>query len=320
MLLGRWFIKLSQKRYRSTKREWTPDRHSNKNETPTMGGLFIISVAIVSTLVWSKISSVPVATVTLSMILFGAIGLIDDLGKLKRSWFRSELSISKKFLLQLVAAFAVAVMIYFATGGKTGILIPLSGGKIIDLGKLAIIWMMLVIVASSNAVNLTDGLDGLATFPLILSFSTYAGISYIVGNKIFSKYLMLQHTQSNELTVLCFSVVGALIGFLWYNTYPAQIFMGDIGSLSLGAALGTVALLSKQELLLIITGGIFVIETASVIVQITSYKLFKKKLFLMTPIHHHFEMLGWDESKITVRFWIVSTILSILSVLILKLY
>jgi phospho-N-acetylmuramoyl-pentapeptide-transferase len=246
---------------------------------------------------------------------FGFIGFLDDWAKIKA---KKGISARYKFTLQATFSLVIMVLWYFISEPNTQLCIPFFKAITPTLGLFLIPWGALILVGVSNAVNLTDGLDGLATGPLMFNFSTFALIAYIAGNKILSRYLFIPFAGSAELSIIAATLIGTLLGFLWYNTYPAQIFMGDVGSLALGAGLGLIALMSRQELLLILAGGLFVAETVSVIAQVVSFKLTGKRIFRMAPIHHHFELLGWSEPKITVRFWIVSIILSLLALLTLK--
>jgi phospho-N-acetylmuramoyl-pentapeptide-transferase len=314
-LFGGWFIKASKNRFRSTPREWTPDSHLKKNDTPTMGGIFILIVCILNTLLWNNLGKSNVWMFLFCIVGFGLIGFLDDYFKLYKL---KGISAKLKFILQFAFAFTLMVVWYYYTNPNTQLCIPFFKNLTPVLGWFIIPWGIFILVGSSNAVNLTDGLDGLATGPLMANLSTFSIIAYLAGHKHFARYLHIPFSDSAEVTIICATLVGALIGFLWYNTYPAQIFMGDVGSLALGASLGFVAITTRQELLLPIAGGIFVLETLSVIIQVASFKLFGKRMFKMAPIHHHFELLGWKEAKITVRFWIVSIILSMIALMTLK--
>jgi phospho-N-acetylmuramoyl-pentapeptide-transferase len=314
-LLGNWFIRTSQRNFKSKTREWTPKNHQKKNNTPTMGGLFILMIFLLNCLFWNNLSCSQVWIFLLGVVGFGIIGFFDDWHKIKR---HKGISASIKFSLQITLAFLTAILWYFLVSPNTHICIPFFKNIQPELGWILIPWSAFIIIGTSNAVNLTDGLDGLATGPLIFNFSAYSVIAYLAGHKSFAAYLYIPYAESAEITILAASFVGVLLGFLWYNTYPAQIFMGDIGSLMLGTGLALVALMSRQELLLPICAGIFVVETISVIIQVISFKIFKKRMFKMAPMHHHFELKGWPETKITVRFWIISIILSVLTLLILK--
>ncbi len=314
-LIGNWFIKQSQRFFRSRVREWTPESHQKKNNTPTMGGLFILTVFIINTLLWNDLSKVSVWIFMLCFLGFGLIGFLDD-------WFKiiyhKGISARLKFWMQIGLALLVVSLWYFLINPDPHICVPFIKSFNPYFGLMLIPWGAFIVVSTSNAVNLTDGLDGLAAGPLISNFSAYAVIAYLAGHKAFSSYLYIPFAGSAELAVVAASLIGALFGFLWYNTHPAQIFMGDVGSLALGAGLALLALIARQELLLLICGGIFVMETVSVIMQVFSFKVFGKRVFKMAPIHHHFELIGWHEPKITVRFWIISIILALLTLLTLK--
>jgi phospho-N-acetylmuramoyl-pentapeptide-transferase len=315
-IFGNWFIRVSQRFFRSKAREWTPESHQAKNDTPTMGGLFMVGVFLVNALLWCNLTNPGVWLFMWCVVSFGAIGFLDDYCKIKS---RKGISSSLKFRLQILAsALAVGGWYWFVTP-STQLCIPFVKTLTPALSWLIIPWGIFILIGTSNAVNLTDGLDGLATGPLIVNFSSFALIAYLAGHKQFASYLYIPYAGSAEIAILATVLVGTLLGFLWYNTYPAQIWMGDVGSLPLGASLGFVALMARQELLLALTGGIFVMETLSVMIQVTSYRIWGKRVFRMAPIHHHFELLGWKETKITVRFWIISIILAVLALLTLKL-
>lgn len=314
-LLGNWFIKTCQRFFSGKVRDWTPENHQKKNNTPTMGGLFILTVFLSTCLLWAKTSNKLVWIFLLGVVCFGVIGFVDDWLKIKK---RKGLSARKKFLLQIGCASLIVGLWYSLAKPQTTLCVPFFKNLHPDLGWFLVPWAILIIVGTSNAVNLTDGLDGLATGPLIFNFAAYALIAYLAGNMAFAHYLYIPFVKSSELVILASAFVGSLLGFLWYNTYPAQIFMGDVGSLALGAGLSMMALMTRQELLLPLCSGIFLIETISVIVQVISFKLFGKRVFRMAPLHHHFELKGWEEIKITVRFWIIAIILSVLTLLTLK--
>lgn len=314
-LLGNWFIKTSQRNFRAKARPWTPDSHQNKNDTPTMGGLFILMIFLLNTVLWNNLSNPNVWIFILCMVGFGTIGFFDDWFKIKK---QKGIAAKTKFFLQCGLATTVATLWYFLAHPDTSLCVPFFKNFQPDLFWLIIPWSAFIIVATSNAVNLTDGLDGLAAGPLIFNFSTFALIAYLAGHHSFARYLYIPFAGSAELAIIGATLIGTLLGFLWYNTHPAQIFMGDVGSLALGAGLALMAIMARQELLLMISGGIFVLETVSVLMQVLSFKLTGKRIFRMAPIHHHFELMGWKETKITVRFWIISIILSVLALLTLK--
>ena len=315
LALGLKFIQLSKQTFQNKARPFTPQNHQTKGSTPTMGGILIIAISACSILLWSDLTKYDSWIILLTLVLFGSIGLIDDLSKV---WYKKGLSARTKFRLQLICALILTIAWIFTKNPTTVICTPFLKGLNIDLGWLIIPWSILVIVGTSNAVNLTDGLDGLAIGTLILNFSFFTGISYIAGHAEFAHYLHIPFADSSQLTIVGAILTGASLGFLWFNTYPAQIFMGDVGSLSLGATLGMMALMTKQELLLPITGGVFVIEALSVIAQIFSIKKFGKKLLRMAPLHHHFELQGWPESKVTTRFHLVTLILCLCAAITLK--
>jgi len=293
--------------------------HKHKEGTPTMGGLLIILAVTLSTLLWADYMN---RYVVMSLVVFlwlGAVGVVDDYIKLRAKKLRG-LMVTTKLIGQLIPAFIIGLYLYFDPRWATNLDIPFFKKLFVDLSIFYIFFAMLVIVASSNAVNITDGLDGLAIGCVCLIALTYAGFSYVSGHIELAEYLKILYIPgSGELTVFCASIAGAALGFLWFNSHPASVFMGDTGSLALGGAIGVVAVLVKKELLLLVVGGIFVVEALSVILQVGFFKLKKKRVFLMTPLHHHFQLLGWSESKITTRFWIVAVILALLSLLTLKL-
>ncbi|MBD3231623.1 phospho-N-acetylmuramoyl-pentapeptide-transferase [Candidatus Dependentiae bacterium] len=314
-LFGNWFIKTSMKNFRSQVREWIPDSHLVKNDTPTMGGLFILMIFTINTLLWCNLTQINTWIFLFCLLSFGAIGFLDDWFKIKKN---QGISSKTKFIFQIIFAIFISLIWYFFVNPSAKLCIPFFKNLNPDFGILLIPWAAFVIVATSNAVNLTDGLDGLAAGPLMFNFITFSIIAYLAGHKQFASYLYIPFTGSAELAILGATLVGTLLGFLWYNTYPAQIFMGDVGSLALGAGLALMALMARQELLLILCGGIFVLETLSVIIQVFSFRYFGRRVFKMAPIHHHYELLGWGEPKITIRFWIISIILSVLTLLTLK--
>ncbi|MFC1854318.1 phospho-N-acetylmuramoyl-pentapeptide-transferase [Candidatus Dependentiae bacterium] len=315
IVFGKRFLLLAKKRFSAGVRENTPKTHLGKGTTPTMGGLFILPVIIISSLFWNNLSSYHVWVLLLCLAGFGLVGFVDDWSKIVS---KVGISAKAKALLQLFVSITTVVLWIKLCEPPQSICIPFIKGLNPNLGLFLIPWGILVIVGCSNAVNLTDGLDGLAAGPLISSLGTFAVIAYLSGHLLLSKYLAIPFAGTGELAVCCASMIGALMGFLWYNTHPAQIFMGDVGSLAMGAGLGFIALAARQELILPIVGGIFVLETASVIIQVLSFKLFGKRIFAMAPIHHHFELKGWSEAKITVRFWIISVMLALAALLTIK--
>ena len=314
-IFGSFFIEKSKHFFRSPSREWTPESHRSKDNMPTMGGMFILSVVIVNSILWCNLTKPTVWIFLGCLISFGVIGFWDDWQKIKH---HKGISARKKFLLQIAVAFIVTVLLIYS-GLSTTISFPFFKWLNPNIGWFFIPWAVFIIVGCSNAVNLTDGLDGLAITSLIPNFITFSIICYLAGHYGIAKYLRIPFAGSAEIAVIGATLVGASIGFLWYNAYPAEIFMGDIGSLALGSGLALMALICKQELLLPISGGLFVLEALSVILQVFSYKLTGKKMFRMAPIHHHFELLGWQESKITIRFGIISLILCLIALITLKL-
>jgi phospho-N-acetylmuramoyl-pentapeptide-transferase len=298
-----------------------PLTHLNKQGTPTMGGLLIIAAIAISVVLWSDLTNAYVWVVLFATLAFGGIGFWDDYLKVvkKRS---TGLRAYQKFGLQIAASLLIGLFLYYNPGdpNSTHLSVPLMKRLFIDLGWFYIPFAVVVIVGSSNAVNLTDGLDGLAIGLVGIASTANAVIVYLGGNKIIADYLKILYLPgSSELVIFCGAMLGASLGFLWYNAHPAEVFMGDVGSLSLGGALGTLAVVTKHELILVIVGGIFVAEVVSVVLQVASFKLTGKRVFKMAPIHHHFEQLGWPESKVIVRFWIIGIILALISISSLKL-
>ena len=315
-VFGNWFISQSKLLFRSKAREFTPENHRAKDDMPTMGGIFILMVVVTSTLLWCDLSDARIWIFLWCTLGCGAIGFWDDWSKIKT---KRGISARLKFMLQCLVAGITALLLMITGVVDTTITIPFWKNLQPDVGILFIAWVMFIIVGTSNAVNLTDGLDGLAIGSLMPNFATFSLISYMAGHYVIAQYLHIPFAGTAEMAVIGAILVGASLGFLWYNAYPAQIFMGDVGSLALGAALALMAIMAKQELLLPIAGGLFVLETVSVMLQVWSYKHLGRKLFRMAPIHHHFELLGWPESKITVRFGIISLILCLLALVTLKL-
>ncbi len=296
-----------------------PQSHLGKSGTPTMGGLLIIFSVLLSTMLWADITNFYIWLVLLSLVGFGLIGFVDDYIKILRGQSKG-LTATQKIVGQLGVALGIGMFFYLSPGYSTELSVPFFKSFTPDLGVLYIPFAILVIVGCSNAVNLTDGLDGLAVGPVIISSMAYTVVAWAVGNKLVSGYLLVPHIEgAGELAILTASIVGAGLGFLWFNTYPASVFMGDVGSLPLGAALGTVAVVCKHELLLILVGGVFVMEAVSVIFQVASFKSRGTRIFLMAPLHHHFELKGWEEPKVVVRLWIIAIILGLLSISTLKL-
>lgn len=300
-------------------REDGPKSHLGKSGTPTMGGILILVAMILSTLLWADLLNPYVWLAVLATVGFGLIGFWDDFLKVSRRQSKGLLP-RYKFGLQILLALTISVILYHLPAYSTRLTVPFFKDVNPDLGWFYIVFAVLVIVGASNAVNLTDGLDGLAIGPVIVAALAYTVVAYVSGHKKFAEYLLISYMEgAGELSVFCGAIVGASLGFLWFNTYPASVFMGDVGSLPLGGALGTVAVISKHELLLLLVGGLFVIEALSVIFQVASFKARGRRVFLMAPIHHHFELKGWEEPKVVIRFWIISIILALLSLSTLKL-
>ncbi len=322
LVIGPFMIRwLTQYHVGQRIRKLGPQDHQKKSGTPTMGGALIIVSLFVSTILWADLTNRYVWLVLLATLGFGLIGFADDYIKLIRK--RSEgLRPRDKFGLQIILSLIIGLLLVMNSQDAITTTLPLPFLKkaMPDLGWFYLPVAMVIIVATSNAVNLTDGLDGLAIGPVMIASMVYAVIVYAAGNVRFADYLQIPYLKgAGELTLFCFAMTGASLGFLWFNTYPATVFMGDMGSLALGGALGTVAVISKHEILLILVGGIFVIEALSVIIQVASFKLFGKRVFRMAPIHHHYELKGWAEPKIIVRFWIISIILALMALGTLKL-
>ncbi len=302
-------------------REEGPESHYDKAGTPTMGGTLILVAISISTLLWGDLDNRYVWVVLFVTMSFGIIGFVDDYRKLKKG-NSDGLSAREKYLWQSITALATAVFLYQTASvpAETQFIVPFFKDVILDMGLFYIVLTYFVIVGASNAVNLTDGLDGLAIMPTVMIAAALAIFAYVSGNYNFAEYLAIPFLpDSGELVVFCAALVGSGLGFLWFNTYPAMVFMGDVGALALGAALGVIAVLVRQEIVLMIMGGVFVIETISVIIQVASFKLRGKRVFLMAPIHHHYEMKGWPEPRIIVRFWIITVILVLIGLATLKL-
>ena len=298
--------------------EWAPQRHQGKASTPTMGGIVFIFSTIVASLLTIKLSNLYALGAIFTLVIFSLIGFQDDYAKIKKNENLAGLKARTKLALQIISGLIISCFLCYFTNFNTELYIPFLKTPIVDMGMFSIIFWTLVIIATSNAVNLTDGLDGLATVPSISALASFSIIIYITGNIKLSSYLLMPNFPVGEVAIVSAGFIGALSGFLWFNCHPAEIFMGDSGSLTIGAFLGYLAIISKSEILLLLIGSIFVIETLSVILQVASYKIRKKKIFLMAPIHHHFEMKKWAESKIIVRFWIVAILSNIIALISLK--
>ncbi len=321
LLLGPTMIRqLNYRQIGQAIRDDGPQSHLAKSGTPTMGGALILVSIMLSTLLWSDLSNRYVWIVMVVTGIFGAVGWVDDYRKVIEKNPRG-LPARWKYFWQSVAGLGVAVFLYITAESPvtTGLYLPFINGMVVDMGIFFVVFTYFVVVGSSNAVNLTDGLDGLAILPTVLVGGALGLIAYLSGNVKFAEYLMIPYVAgSGELIVFCASLVGAGLGFLWFNTYPAQVFMGDVGALALGAALGTLAVIVRHEVVLFIMGGIFVLETVSVILQVASFKLTGKRIFRMAPIHHHFELKGWPEPRVIVRFWIITVILVLIGLATLK--
>lgn len=298
--------------------EWAPERHKEKASTPTMGGIVFVVATIVASLLSIKFSNVYAIGALLTITLFALIGFQDDFAKVKKNENLAGLKARTKLLLQIVSALIVSIYLCVYANFNTDLYVPFFKSPVIDMGIFSIALWIIVIIATSNAVNLTDGLDGLATVPSIAALSSFIIIIYITGHAKISAYLLMPNFDVGEVAIVASALMGALCGFLWYNCHPAEVFMGDSGSLTIGAFLGYLAIISKSEILLLLIGSIFVIETLSVILQVGSYKLRKKRVFLMAPIHHHFEMKNWAENKIIVRFWIIALLSNLIALISLK--
>ncbi len=302
-------------------REDGPKSHFSKKGTPTMGGLMILASVTAATLLWSDLSNAYVWVVLLVTLAYGGIGFYDDYLKVTKQHASGFGGRARLALEVVVAACAAYVIMILSTPELSGTLaLPFFKTALIQLGWMFIVVGALVIVGAGNAVNLTDGLDGLAIVPVMIAAATFGLIAYLIGNVKFASYLQIHHVAgTGELAVICGALIGAGLGFLWFNAPPAMIFMGDTGSLALGGALGAIAVATKHELVLAIVGGLFVLETLSVIIQVASFKLTGKRVFRMAPLHHHYEQKGWQESTVVVRFWIISVILALVGLATLKL-
>ncbi|HEX9492637.1 MAG TPA: phospho-N-acetylmuramoyl-pentapeptide-transferase [Thermoanaerobaculia bacterium] len=323
-ILGPWLIeRMRQIKLGQFIREEGPKSHQQKAGTPTMGGILINIAILIPTLLWADILNPYIWIVLFVTFAYGAIGFVDDYRKLVK---RRNLGLTarQKFSMQIAVALAAGLAIAYLpsihNNYSTVLTFPFFKTLHLDLGPLYIAFIVLVIVGASNAVNLTDGLDGLAIGTTLIAAVTYTILTYAAGNFRVADYLRIAWVpQAGELAVFCGAMVGASLGFLWFNAHPAEIFMGDVGSLALGGAIGTIAVMIKQEILLVFVGGLFVVEAASVILQVASFKLTGRRIFKMSPLHHHFELAGWRETKVVVRFWIIAIIFALLSLSTLKL-
>ena len=316
---GKMFISFMRyKQFGQIVRDDGPESHFKKAGTPTMGGVFIVGSILSAFAVCGNFHPASVLAALAVLLSYFLLGLADDYLKVLKQNTKG-ISAKKKLAWQIGTAALVGFVLIKIEAIDTTLHAPFVKGPFVDLGWFYLPFIVLVVVGSSNAVNLTDGLDGLAIGPIMTSSISLGVLAYVAGHKEISGYLYIPYIENiGELTVLCTAIIGAGVGFLWYNSYPAQIFMGDVGSLSLGGVLGIIAVISKNEILFVLIGGIFVIEALSVILQVASYKLRKKRVFLMAPIHHHFELKGWPEPKVIVRFWIIGLFLALLSIATLK--
>ena len=321
ILLGPVLIRFLQRhQLGQVVRDNGPETHLAKQGVPTMGGMLILFAVLSGTLLWARLDNPLVWLMAFVLLFFGLIGALDDWRKIIHKDSRG-LSAKGKLVLQILGAAVVGSFVWLHPGYDGHLSVPFIKDLRPDLGWFYVVFAVLVIVGASNAVNLTDGLDGLAAGPMVVSASVYLVFAYVAGHVVLAEYLQIPHVKdAGELAIFCGALVGACLGFLWFNAYPAQVFMGDVGSLGLGGALGAVAIIIKQEILLAIVGGVFVMEALSVILQVGYFKFSNgKRIFLMAPFHHHFEKKGWHESKVVVRFWIVSIILGFLAIATLKL-
>lgn len=322
LLAGPWFIrKMGELQMGQSVRSDGPKSHLSKSGTPTMGGTLILFSILFSALLWSDLTSRFVWALVFITLAYGLVGWVDDYRKVIEKNSKG-LPAKWKYFWQSLAAFAVAVFLYstHAVPAEIEFIVPFFKNVIIDLGPFYILMVYFVVVGSSNAVNLTDGLDGLAIMPTVMVGAALGVIAYLVGNAKFALYLHIPYVPgTGELVVYCAALVGAGLGFLWFNTYPAQVFMGDVGALALGGALGLIAVMVRHELVFFIMAGVFVMETLSVMLQVASFKLTGKRIFRMAPIHHHFELKGWPEPRVIVRFWIITVMLVLFGLATLKL-
>lgn len=319
-LLGPWTIRMLRRlKFGEEIRSDGPETHHVKSGTPTMGGVLIISSIVISTVLWLDVSIIYTWIGLIAVLGFGLIGMTDDLRKIRRK-DKNGLHGWYKILGQFTVAILISyLLVRFGNENATKLYLPFMKTAVADLGMWYIPFAVVLLVGTSNAVNLTDGLDGLATGLVLMVGLTFAVLSYLTGRVDYAEYLQIPYLPGGgELTILSLSVVGACVGFLWFNGHPAEIMMGDTGSLSLGGVIGALALMTKKEILLIVIGGVFVLEAISVILQVASFKLTGKRIFRMAPIHHHFELLGWPESKVVLRMWILGGLFAILSLSTLK--
>ncbi len=322
LMIGPWMIrKLTRKKIGQSVRELGPKSHYEKSGTPTMGGTLILVAIAFSTLLWADLGNRYIWVVLLVTMGYGVIGFVDDYRKvIKRN--SDGLSAKTKYFWQSLIGFLAAFFLYKTAvlPAETQFIVPFFKDVMLDMGWFYIVMTYFVIVGTSNAVNLTDGLDGLAIMPTVMVAGGLGIFAYLSGHVVFAEYLAIPYLpNAGELIVFCAALVGAGLGFLWFNTYPAMVFMGDVGALALGGALGVLAVLVRQEIVLVIMGGVFVMETVSVMIQVASYKMTGKRVFRMAPIHHHFELKGWPEPRVIVRFWIITVVLVLVGLATLKL-
>ena len=322
LIFGSFMINLLEReRIRQPVREVGPKSHFSKQGTPVMGGVLILISVVLTSVLWADLTNRYIIAVLVLTLLFGLIGGVDDIIKLRQN-SSAGMSAKSKIFWQTLCSFVVVYALFKSAEYpiETTLIIPFIKDVSVDLGPWFLLVATITIVGSSNAVNLTDGLDGLAIMPVVLVISALGVFAYVSSHAVFANYLDIPYlaSLSGELTVYCGAVVGAGLGFLWFNTYPAQVFMGDVGALSLGAAMGLLAVLVRQEIVLVIMGGLFAVEALSVIIQVTSYRLTGKRIFRMAPLHHHFELRGWAEPKIVVRFWIITLVLVLIGIASLK--
>jgi len=316
---NKWIAFLKKKQFRQVIRDDGPITHLKKSNTPTMGGILVVACFTISSLLWCDLTN-PFVLCSLAVMLgFSTVGFIDDYKKIIKN---NPLGFRGKYKIIIEVAICLGAGLYLYGNGylDTYLNFPFFKGFKPDIGVYYLFFTILVVVGTANAVNLTDGLDGLVTVPAAVSFFSYGVLAYAAGNVIISNYLQVPSVAgAGELSIICGAVIGSLIGFLWHNSHPAEIFMGDVGALGIGGLLGMMAIITKNEFLLFLIGGIFVLETVSVIIQVVSFKLVGKRVFQMAPIHHHFELKGWKESKVIVRFWIIAVICSLFALVTLKL-
>ncbi len=321
LLLGTRVIRFLQRlQVKQVVRQDGPQTHLAKEGTPTMGGLLILGVFVLTALIWARLGNTYVWVVVLATLAFGVIGFIDDYLKVVRG-NSGGLRARWKFTAQSIIALSVGGFLYVTAtdSAQTALFVPIFKEVALDWGPAYVLFAYFVIVGSSNAVNLTDGLDGLAIMPCAMIVSALGLLAYVAGHAEMSVYFGVPHIEgAGELAIVCGAIAGAALGFLWFNAYPAQVFMGDVGALALGAALGVLALIARHELLLVVMGGVFVLETLSVMVQVASFRLTGRRVFRMAPLHHHFELKGWPESVVIVRFWIISLVLVLVALSTLK--